>query len=105
MTRTLPFILLAGIALSFSIFVSDGCARPSSSNNNRTEDGGFCGESTKAVCSAGTDCIVGGCSSQVCQGANEPPIITTCEWTECYDAEKYNKACGCVESQCQWRDK
>ena len=105
MTRTLPLVLLAGFALSLSIFVVDGCAGSNSSNQNGGSDGGFCGESTKAACSADTDCIVGGCSNQLCQGANEPPMITTCEWVECFDAEKFNKACGCVENQCQWKDK
>lgn len=109
MTRSIPYLLLAGFVLSLSIFVADGCAGSSSSDQSQSEngglDGGFCGTSTMGSCSADTDCMTDGCSSQVCRSANEPPMITTCEWVECYDATKYSMACGCVENQCQWKDK
>jgi eight-cysteine-cluster-containing protein len=63
---------------------------------------GFCGTSTRAACSSDADCVRGGCSSQVCYGKSEPPSATTCEWTECYDAQKYNMTCGCVGGKCAW---
>lgn len=63
----------------------------------------FCGFSTYDSCSANSDCIVGGCSSQVCQSKNEEPAITTCEYRECYNAEKYGASCLCLNEQCQWQ--
>ena len=65
--------------------------------------GEFCGTSTNAECMVDNECTVSGCSSQVCQGVNEEPVITTCEYRECYDKEVYNVKCGCVNSKCQWR--
>lgn len=65
--------------------------------------GGFCGTSSLGSCSSDADCVAGGCSNQVCYGKNEPPSATTCEWTECYDAQKYNVSCGCVAQKCAWR--
>ncbi|MFB6075943.1 MAG: eight-cysteine-cluster domain-containing protein [Candidatus Aenigmatarchaeota archaeon] len=63
---------------------------------------GFCGSSTQETCSADADCVAGGCSGQVCQSKNEESIISTCEWKECYDNEKYGLSCQCVEGKCQW---
>jgi len=63
----------------------------------------FCGTSTNGQCSADVDCMTGGCSGQVCQSKSEEPVITTCEYTECYNAQTYGKTCGCVNSKCQWK--
>lgn len=65
-------------------------------------EGQFCGWSTFGKCSSDKDCIVGGCSSQVCQSRFEESIITTCEWKACYDAEKYKLKCRCINGKCQW---
>ncbi|MCK4552752.1 eight-cysteine-cluster domain-containing protein [Candidatus Pacearchaeota archaeon] len=65
----------------------------------------FCGLSTYGSCSSDFDCIKGGCSGQVCQSKNEEPIITTCEFRECYNAEKYDMQCKCVNEKCQWNPK
>ena len=64
---------------------------------------GFCGRSTNGQCSADADCTAGGCSGQVCQSKSEEPVITTCEYTECYNAQIYGKTCGCVNKKCQWK--
>lgn len=63
---------------------------------------GFCGTSTKGRCSSDDECIVSGCSSQVCQSKYEEAIITTCEYKECYDAVKYDMKCGCKKEGCIW---
>ncbi|MEM4720097.1 MAG: eight-cysteine-cluster domain-containing protein [Candidatus Bilamarchaeaceae archaeon] len=63
---------------------------------------GFCGYSTNGKCNNDNDCIRGGCSAQVCQSKNEPPVITTCEYRECYKASDYGLECGCVHNQCRW---
>jgi eight-cysteine-cluster-containing protein len=63
---------------------------------------GFCGWSTNATCSDDMDCVRGGCSQQVCQSTDEEPVITTCEYRECYDDESYGVDCLCVGGKCQW---
>jgi eight-cysteine-cluster-containing protein len=63
----------------------------------------FCGWSTFGTCETDDDCLAGGCSGQVCQSKNEEPVVTTCEWRECYDAEAYGVNCRCVSNRCQWR--
>jgi len=62
----------------------------------------FCGWSTNGSCSSDPDCMDGGCSGQVCQSKNEEEVITTCEYTDCYSAEKYGLDCKCTNNKCQW---
>ncbi|MFP3946855.1 MAG: eight-cysteine-cluster domain-containing protein [Archaeoglobaceae archaeon] len=62
----------------------------------------FCGWSTQGNCSTDADCIAGGCSGQVCQSTFEEPVITTCEYKECYNADLYGMECKCIEGACQW---
>lgn len=62
----------------------------------------FCGRSTYGKCSGNSDCIAGGCSGQICQAKSEEPIVSTCEYTDCYNAETYKLECQCVEKKCQW---
>ena len=62
----------------------------------------FCGWSTYGKCNNDEDCIRSGCSKQVCQSKFEESIVTTCEWIDCYDANKYGVACKCVNGRCQW---
>jgi len=63
----------------------------------------FCGFSTKGDCLTNEDCQVGGCSGQVCQSKNEEPVISTCEYRPCYNADQYQLGCLCFNSQCQWQ--
>ena len=62
----------------------------------------FCGWSSYGKCNSDGDCIRDGCSNQICRSRFEKPLITTCEWLDCYDAEKFGIACKCVEGRCQW---
>jgi eight-cysteine-cluster-containing protein len=62
----------------------------------------FCGTSTNGSCTEDADCITGGCSGQVCQGRTEEPVITTCEYRDCYRATDYGLGCKCVDNKCQW---
>lgn len=62
----------------------------------------FCGWSTYEKCSSDPDCLTDGCSGQVCRSKFEEPTPTTCEWRECYNAQKYGLVCKCVENKCQW---
>lgn len=61
----------------------------------------FCGFSTEAACNSDSDCKVGGCSSQVCEGINEN-TNTICDAKECYDAGKYGLSCKCINNKCGW---
>lgn len=63
---------------------------------------GFCGVSTKGTCFTDADCGKGGCSGQICQSRNEEPVITTCEFRDCYNAGQYGMQCKCVNQGCQW---
>jgi eight-cysteine-cluster-containing protein len=68
-----------------------------------TDSSGFCGTSTNGACSQDSDCITGGCSSQVCQAASEPAAITDCMYRECYNAQAYGVSCGCSSGKCRWQ--
>ncbi len=61
----------------------------------------FCGLSTYHECESNADCAVGGCSGHVCGGANED-MSTTCEYRDCYNAEKFGAICGCYDGKCKW---
>lgn len=63
----------------------------------------FCGSSTMGQCSSDSDCVESGCSGQICQSRNEKSMVTTCEWKDCYNNEKYGLSCRCVNNQCQWK--
>ena len=65
----------------------------------------FCGLSTYGNCLVDSDCVIGGCSAQVCQSKNEEPTVTTCEYKDCYNAEKYELKCKCLAQKCQWATK
>lgn len=60
---------------------------------------GFCGWSDGKPCNSDSDCIVSGCSGQVC---GIKGYITTCVWFDCHDAFSYGVRCGCTNGQCQW---
>lgn len=62
----------------------------------------FCGTSTNGYCTMDTECTTDGCSGQVCRATSEEPVITTCEWKACYDAQTYSVSCRCVQGACQW---
>ena len=62
----------------------------------------FCGVSTYYECDNDMQCVESGCSGQICQSFFEKPVITTCEYRECYDYLKYSVSCKCYENKCQW---
>jgi len=73
-----------------------------SENDSKLGIGEFCGTSTYGACETDADCLRAGCSDSVCQSVGEESVITTCEFKECYNAEKYNARCVCLENKCQW---
>ena len=59
---------------------------------------------SSAECAVNSDCMKGGCSSQICAPAAQEGIITTCEYRPEYDC--YQEAnCGCVQGTCGWTEK
>ncbi len=84
------------ILLTLLIVFISGCS------SYKIEKEEFCGWSTEGSCNNDNDCVIGGCSNQVCQSKNEEPAITTCEYRTCYDATTYNLNCNCVENKCKW---
>ena len=63
----------------------------------------FCGSSTYGECGQDSNCAKDGCSGQVCQSKTEKSIMTTCEYRECYDSDRYNLNCKCINNKCQWK--
>lgn len=62
----------------------------------------FCGTSTYSECTENKECVITGCSSQICQSTQDEQAFTTCEYKECYNPELYNLECNCVVNKCQW---
>lgn len=79
-----------------------GCKGSSNSGNSSTATK-FCGWATEGPCESNQDCIIGGCSSQVCQSKKDEPVITTCDWKECYQSDDYYLDCKCDEGKCRWK--
>lgn len=57
-------------------------------------------EKEPAECSEDSDCVVSGCSSQVC---STEEVTTTCEWREEYGCLRLSN-CGCIEGKCAWEE-
>ncbi len=76
--------------------------RPAPPRDDGIDSGAFCGSSTYGTCESSADCVVGGCSGQVCGSKFDEPRGTTCEYRACYDAASYGLGCGCVKNRCQW---
>jgi eight-cysteine-cluster-containing protein len=53
------------------------------------------------VCMKDSDCVIGGCSGQLCSPKSVGPIISTCEYRKEYGCYKM-ATCGCVGGRCEW---
>lgn len=62
----------------------------------------FCGSSSYESCNINSDCRTGGCSGQLCRSKSGEPIVSICDYRECYDASKFGLECKCVNDNCQW---
>lgn len=62
----------------------------------------FCGNSTLGACSADSGCIADGCSGQFCRSTSEEPVVTTCEFRDCFNNEAYGLECKCSAEKCKW---
>lgn len=63
---------------------------------------GFCGLSSFDPCLDDSECVIGGCSGQICQSKNTEPVFTTCEYRDCYNAQQYEIICKCYQQTCRW---
>ncbi|MEM4500118.1 MAG: hypothetical protein QXD62_02095 [Candidatus Woesearchaeota archaeon] len=70
------------------------------SENIELENMEFCGHSTFGRCEKDEDCIVSGCSNEICQSINEESKISACIWKDCFRSEGYG--CKCINNECQW---
>ncbi len=61
----------------------------------------FCGVSSYSECMSNEDCIVSGCSAQFCSSKYEP-VLSTCEFRECFNHLKFGVECKCIDGMCQW---
>ncbi|MFA4946482.1 MAG: DUF333 domain-containing protein [Candidatus Micrarchaeia archaeon] len=55
-------------------------------------------------CETDSDCVVGGCSNQLCI-LRDASGISTCEWADyysCYQRSWQASECGCVQGNCVW---
>lgn len=50
-------------------------------------------------CQVDSDCVRGGCSSQLCVSKNTEPVFTTCEYRDEYGCFA-EAPCICIEGQC-----
>jgi len=64
-----------------STTTSSATSSTTSSTTTTTKllESGFCGVSTYNFCTRHSDCIISGCSGQVCQSKTEAELPTTCE--------------------------
>jgi eight-cysteine-cluster-containing protein len=96
MVRFALLLIVAVVFLAHEVLAQEVLPR----KPDQQED--FCGRSTHGNCATDSGCVKGGCSGQVCQSKDEEPVITTCEWRECYNASAYGLGCVCVNEQCRW---
>jgi len=89
-------------AMEVKLIIANGIVKSAKVSRVSGNTGGFCGWSTNGPCTSNGDCVTDGCSGQICRSASEGSGMTTCEWAECYSAEKYNLSCKCMNGQCVW---
>lgn len=93
------FAALASISILILMILASGCVGGTTQGPGNES---FCGISTYGICYSDSDCMKGGCSGQVCRSKSEEPITTTCEWRDCYDADRYDLRCKCSQGRCRW---
>jgi eight-cysteine-cluster-containing protein len=79
------------------LFVEEIDDEIDSSNNEE-----FYGSSTNYSCEVDEDCLVSGCNSEICQGAEEESMSSICIFPDEPLPKDLGYSCGCFEGQCQW---
>ncbi|MEM2962935.1 MAG: hypothetical protein QXN01_00340 [Candidatus Anstonellales archaeon] len=62
-----------------------------------------CRDYFKPECVVDMDCVVAGCSGQLCVRVGKNDTITTCEMRPEYACYSKFGGCGCVEGRCMWK--
>ena len=94
--KILRLIIFCGLLCFTACKQADTIAAP-----NKAKD--FCGISSEGACKENQDCMVGGCSQQICYAKTEGAPITTCEYKDCFNAKNFGVECQCVNEKCQWK--
>lgn len=73
------------------------------SNGNQTQPGNI-NINPDNYCQTSKDCLIGGCSSQICYSIyDEEGGVSNCFWQDEYACYVYS-SCSCVNSQCRWEE-
>ena len=63
----------------------------------------YYGSSTFGNCGQTSDCTIGGCNSEICQGKQEGGKVSICIAPDKPVAGKLGYRCQCVEKKCVWK--
>ena len=66
------------------------------------EEEEYYGSSTNYPCESDEDCLISGCNSEICQGADEETMASICIFPEEPLPQDLGYSCGCFDGQCQW---
>ena len=60
-------------------------------------------ERAPTACVTDADCVLGGCSGELCVSANSEPVYSICMWREEYACYREpTTSCGCNNGSCGW---
>jgi len=51
-----------------------------------------------------SECVIGGCSGQLCVDKNSGNTVTTCEWKDSYSCYKLARCEKQINGKCGWTD-
>jgi len=85
-------VVIANCSDNMFIEACDGTVDPNSPFFDRFEATGFANS-----CVTDADCLIGGCSSEVCAAE---PVATSCDSLP----EHPSGSCGCIAGQCIWNE-
>lgn len=67
------------------------------------DDDIFCGSSLYSECKTDNECVIGGCSNQLCGNKDAVnAMMSSCENRPCYDHTRFDLSCNCKNNICQW---
>jgi len=89
-------IILLGVLLLFLV----GCEAGTQQTQNETKEV-ITPPVAGTQCTKNSECVIGGCSGQICSPASKGRMVSTCEWREEYACYK-KTTCGCIEGRCVW---
>ncbi|MBI2445635.1 eight-cysteine-cluster domain-containing protein [Candidatus Micrarchaeota archaeon] len=94
MKAAIAVLMVAALVLS-------GCTAGPSATPSPTPTASPSASIAALECQTDTDCVVSGCSGQICQAKSKPPAVTTCEYRDDYVCYKPG-GCLCQAGTCAW---